>query len=100
MFALRGVSLSHLGFLFGHVGGGFLYLVVSTLGAVGVRHGTTRQAVPSRRPLIASAGTAFLLTAFLMRAFDAAVNMKPTSLFFVPQSRVLPRLGYWDKRED
>lgn len=59
VFALRGASLPWLGAVFAHVGGGFLYLVINTLGAFTGHH--DRQ---SNRSLFVVSGAAFSLTAF------------------------------------
>jgi zinc transporter ZupT len=58
IFALHRLPPMWLGILFGHVGGGFLYLAASTLGLTG--GGTVR------RPLLLSGGLAFTLTAAVL----------------------------------
>lgn len=65
VLTLQHASLPWLGLLFGHVGGGFLYLIVSTLRTfnAGAAQGG------SARALIASCGLSFLGTALLMLHF-------------------------------
>ena len=65
VLGLRHVSLFHLGLVFAHVGGGFIYLIVTTLGLFS-QHRTRRSAFPLVLPLVASSGTAFAFTASLM----------------------------------
>ena len=60
IFGLRHASLMHLGLLFAHVGGGFVYLIVSTLGLW-----TRPRLSPSAAPFFLS-GLAFTLTAGLI----------------------------------
>ncbi len=65
VLGLRHVSLVHLGLVFAHVGGGFIYLIVTTLGLFSLprsRHSPS----PFVLPLVASSGAAFALTASLM----------------------------------
>jgi ZIP family zinc transporter len=66
VFALRGLPLPWLGLVFGHVGGGFLYLAASTLGLAG---GPT-----VRRPLLVSGGVAFTLTAVLLWTISVRIH--------------------------
>jgi len=61
MFALQGASLAWLGLLFGHVGGGFLYLVTSALGLFPA-HG---RRLPERS-LMMVGGLTFLFTSLLL----------------------------------
>jgi ZIP family zinc transporter len=61
VLALRGASIHWLGLLFAHVGGGFLYLVLSTFGAF-----TTHQDRLSTRSMVAVSSLAFLLTSSLL----------------------------------
>ncbi len=63
VFGLRHVSLFVLGLLFAHVGGGFVYLIFSTLGV----SGPWERRVPRMAlPLAASSGLAFTVTSGLM----------------------------------
>ena len=70
IFGLHDMPLPYLGLLFAHVGGGFAYLVVTTLGLF--THPRETQAVRGRlvsvfaNPLFASGGVAFTLTAGLI----------------------------------
>jgi zinc and cadmium transporter len=66
IFWLRALPLPWLGVVFGHVGGGFLYLAASTLGLTG---GT-----PVRRPLLLGGGVAFTLTAVLLWTISLHVH--------------------------
>ncbi len=65
VLGLRHVSLFHLGLLFAHVGGGFLYLVVNTLGIFSKKRGP-QAAQPLAAPFLASSGLAFSLTSCLI----------------------------------
>ena len=67
VFALRHVSSVALGIVFAHVGGGFLYLAASALGAVSKGRGATSPRELAR-PLAMSGGLAFALTAGLLTA--------------------------------
>jgi zinc transporter ZupT len=70
LFALRDVSLHWLGLIFGHVGGGFLYLVASTLGVFRKSlGGQGRGSLPSR-PLVVSSSLGFAVTAVLIWTFS------------------------------
>lgn len=65
IFGLRHISPFHLGLVFAHVGGGFLYLIWTTLGLFTQPRG--RRHIPRRvLPFVASGGLAFTLTAGLM----------------------------------
>ena len=65
VFGLRHLSVFPLGLLFAHVGGGFVYLIVTTLGLFAHPH--DRRAKPAAAlPLIAGISLAFTLTAGLM----------------------------------
>ena len=65
LFGLRHASLFHLGLLFAHVGGGFVYLVASTLGLFSRSSGARSSRLPA--PAFAvSGGLAFTLTAGLI----------------------------------
>ncbi len=64
VFALRGLPLSSLGLLFAHVGGGFVYLVTTTLG-LSTRPRGAKAEGPSV-PFFASGGLAFAVTAGLI----------------------------------
>ena len=70
VLGLRHVSLPHLGLVFAHVGGGFIYLIVTTLGLfsrpASRRSPSLRSAMPRVLPLVASSGAAFAVTASLM----------------------------------
>lgn len=65
VFGLRHASLPHLGLLFAHVGGGFVYLIVSTLG-IWSRSTELRPADKPDAPFFLSGGLAFTLTAGLI----------------------------------
>ncbi len=65
ILGLRHVSLFHLGLLFAHVGGGFLYLVVTTLGIFTQKRGP-HAVSPLTAPFLASSGLAFSLTSGLI----------------------------------
>lgn len=65
VFGLRDLPLPRLGLLFAHVGGGFVYLVVTTLGVFARPRGT-RFGEERTIPLFASGGLAFTLTAGLI----------------------------------
>ena len=65
VLGLRHVSLFHLGLLFAHVGGGFVYLIVTTLGLFTPKRGP-RIAPAVSLPFVASSGLAFSLTAGLI----------------------------------
>jgi len=65
VFGLRGLPLPRLGLLFAHVGGGFVYLVATTLGLFTQPRGARSGAGPSV-PFLASGGLAFTLTAGLI----------------------------------
>jgi len=65
VLGLRHVSLQHLGLLFAHVGGGFVYLIWTTLGLFSQppgRRASPRQALP----FVASSSLAFTFTAGLI----------------------------------
>ena len=62
LFGLRHASLFHLGLLFAHVGGGFVYLVTSTLGLFSRPRGVRRSSLP----FAVSGGLAFTFTAGLI----------------------------------
>jgi len=65
VLGLQHVSLQPLGMIFAHVGGGFVYLIVTTLGLF--THSPGRRFVLRQvMPLAASSGLAFTLTAGLM----------------------------------
>lgn len=65
VFGLRHASLPHLGLLFAHVGGGFVYLIVSTLGMWSRPREAGTAGKPSA-PFFLSGGLAFTLTAGLI----------------------------------
>lgn len=65
VFGLRDLSPSGLGLLFAHVGGGFVYLVATTLGLFSGRRGSRLAEGPST-PFFASGGLAFAVTAGLI----------------------------------
>lgn len=65
IFGLRGASLFHLGLLFANVGGGFLYLIVSTLGLFTRPQGAERTARGATQFAL-SGSVAFTLTASLI----------------------------------
>ncbi len=69
LLVLREASPGALGLVFGHIGGGFVYLILSTLGVFRGRH---TDEFPVRRwpnPLLISS-VAFALTALLLWEFD------------------------------
>jgi zinc transporter ZupT len=65
VLSLRHISLFHLGLVFAHVGGGFIYLIVTTLGLFS-QSKSRHSASPLVLPLVASSSAAFALTASLM----------------------------------
>ena len=65
VLGLQHVSLQPLGMIFAHVGGGFVYLIVTTLGLFTQSPGR-RFVLRQVMPLAASSGLAFTLTAGLM----------------------------------
>lgn len=65
VFGLSRISLCSLGLIFAHIGGGFVYLIVTTLGLFSQRHGRRSQTTLSL-PFVASSGLAFTFTAGLM----------------------------------
>ena len=65
VFGLRGLPVSSLGLLFAHVGGGFVYLVTTTLGLF-TRPRGPRPGRGQFTPFFAPAGLAFTLTAGLI----------------------------------
>lgn len=65
VFGLRHASLPHLGLLFANVGGGFVYLIVSTLG-LWTRPRPAPSVGLSSKPFFLSGGLAFTLTAGLI----------------------------------
>ena len=65
VFGLRDLSPLGLGLLFAHVGGGFVYLVATTLGLFSRRH-SGRPAEGSSTPFFASGGLAFAVMAGLI----------------------------------
>ena len=65
VFGLRHAPLLVLGLLFAHVGGGFVYLVASTLGLFSPRRNEGRTARGATQFALSS-GTAFTLTALLI----------------------------------
>ncbi|MGO8673876.1 MAG: ZIP family metal transporter [Capsulimonadaceae bacterium] len=67
VYALRGAPAPVLGAVFGHVGGGFLYLVLTTMGLIGHGHSATDR---RELPLVLNGGVAFVVTAGLMWAFS------------------------------
>lgn len=58
ILGLRHVSLFHLGLLFAHVGGGFVYLIATTLG-IFTKNPRSHTADPYPVPFLASSGLAF-----------------------------------------
>lgn len=69
LLALRPVSPWALHLVFGHVGGGFVYLVLSTLGVFRGRHAGAIAVRLRPSPLFISSGIAFTLTALLLWGF-------------------------------
>ncbi len=65
-FALRQMPPPWLGLIFGHVGGGFLYLAASTFGLTGGPR--------VRRPLLLSSSVAFTVTAALLWTISVRVH--------------------------
>lgn len=65
IFGLRHASLMHLGLLFANVGGGFVYLIVSTLG-LWTRPRQAQTIEPSNSPFFLSGGLAFALMGCLI----------------------------------
>jgi len=65
VFGLSRISLFSLGLIFAHIGGGFVYLIVTTLGLFSQTHSRRSQPIVSMS-LVASSGLAFTFTAGLM----------------------------------
>lgn len=65
ILGLRHVSLFHLGLLFAHVGGGFVYLIATTLGIFTKKQGPLA-AEPNAAPFFASGGLAFSVMSCLI----------------------------------
>jgi len=65
VFGLRDLPLPRLGLLFAHVGGGFVYLVATTLGLF-TRPRDTRPGTRPSVPFLTTGGLAFALTAGLI----------------------------------
>ncbi|MDQ2800568.1 MAG: ZIP family metal transporter [Armatimonadota bacterium] len=65
IFGLRHASLPHLGLLFANVGGGFVYLIVTTLG-LWTRPRQAQTVKPSNSPFFLSGGLAFALMGCLI----------------------------------
>lgn len=70
LFALRGASASLLGAVFGNVGGGFLYLILTTAGLFAHPHAEEKPAKLPSAPLLVNGSVAFALTAVLMWFFS------------------------------
>ena len=73
LLAIHHASLVVLGFLFAHVGGGFLYLASNTLSAF-VGPEERRSSRPALAPLTVSGGSGFLLTSALIYVINRYVS--------------------------
>lgn len=73
LFALRSVPVPLLAAIFGHIGGGFLYLILSTFGLFASSHGSKDRRLLPSAPSVASGGLGFAATAILIWIFSHSV---------------------------